>query len=80
LSPEAADERPDQGDKETGLAAGLAFAVMGTTAATCVAVGIGLGLWCDAQLGSSPFGLLAGILLGSVAAVVSVIQQIQRFL
>ena len=72
-------EDSDQ-EKERTLAAGLAFAVMGTTAAGCVAVGIVLGLWCDAEAGTSPFGLLAGIVLGSIAAVVSVVQQIRRFL
>jgi F0F1-type ATP synthase assembly protein I len=74
------NEQPDQEKEEKSLAAGMAFAVMGTTAATCVAVGIVLGLWFDRAVGSSPLGLLAGIVLGSVAAVMSVIQQIRRFL
>ncbi len=79
MSDHPSEEQSDQ-EKERTLAAGLAFAVMGTTAASCFAVGILLGLWCDARAGTSPFGLLAGIVLGSVAAVVSVVQQIRRFL
>ena len=69
MSETSSDEHPDQEKQEGTLAAGLALAV-----------GIGLGLWLDASVGSSPWGLLAGILLGSVAAVVSVVQQIRRFL
>jgi F0F1-type ATP synthase assembly protein I len=71
---------PDQEPGKDTMAAGLAFAVMGTTAAGCVAAGIVLGIWFDHVAGSSPLGLLVGIVLGSVAAVVSVIQQIRRFL
>lgn len=54
--------------------------VMGTTIAACVGVGLGLGIWADRTWGTSPGGLLIGIVLGAVAAVVSVIQQIRRFL
>jgi F0F1-type ATP synthase assembly protein I len=74
------EEHSDQEKEEKNFAAGLAFAVMGTTAATCVAGGILLGLWFDGATGLSPLGILVGIVLGSVAAVVSVVQQIRRFL
>jgi F0F1-type ATP synthase assembly protein I len=57
-----------------------AFAVMGTTIASCVAVGVLLGLWADDELHSAPAGLLIGIVLGTVAAVVSVVKQVRRFL
>ena len=57
-----------------------AFAVMGTTIASCIAVGVVLGLWADRELHSAPAGLLIGIVLGTVAAVVSVVKQVRRFL
>lgn len=69
-------ETPDSSDLP-GLAA---FAVMGTTIATCVGIGVGLGLWADHVFGSAPAGLLIGVVLGTVAAVVSVVQQVRRFL
>ncbi len=53
---------------------------MGTTIAACVGVGVGLGLWADSTWGTAPAGLLIGIVLGTVAAVVSVVQQVRRFL
>jgi F0F1-type ATP synthase assembly protein I len=80
LSDPDPDGHSDQDKQDATLAAGMAFAVMGTTAAGCVAVGVVLGLWFDGATGLSPLGLLVGIVLGSVAAVVSVVQQIRRFL
>jgi F0F1-type ATP synthase assembly protein I len=53
---------------------------MGTTIASCLAVGVVLGLWADHAWGSAPWGLLLGIVLGTVAAVASVIQLVRRFL
>ena len=57
-----------------------AFAVMGMTIATLEAVGVLLGLWADHAWGTAPMGLIIGIVLGTVAAVVSVVQQVRRFL
>jgi F0F1-type ATP synthase assembly protein I len=57
-----------------------AFATMGLTAAIVVAAGVVLGLWADSAWGVEPWGLLIGIALGTVAAVVSVVQQVRRFL
>jgi F0F1-type ATP synthase assembly protein I len=57
-----------------------AFATMGTTIATCEAVGVLLGLWADRSWGTAPVFLVIGIVLGTVAAVVSVVQQVRRFL
>jgi F0F1-type ATP synthase assembly protein I len=57
-----------------------AFAVMGTTIATCVGIGVGLGIWADNTWHTAPAGLLIGIVLGTVAAVVSVVQQVRRYL
>jgi F0F1-type ATP synthase assembly protein I len=53
---------------------------MGMTAAILIAVGVVLGLWADHAGGTSPWGLLIGISLGTVAAVVSVVKQVRRFL
>lgn len=75
----APPERPDSPD-DSGLPGLAAFAVMGTTIATCVAVGVGLGIWADSTWHTAPAGLLIGIVLGTVAAVVSVVQQVRRYL
>ena len=73
------DETP-KGPDESGLAGVAVFAVMGTTIATCVTVGVVLGIWADKTWHTSPAGLLIGIVLGTVAAVVSVVQQVRRYL
>ena len=57
-----------------------AFAVMGMTCASCLAIGVFLGLWADRAWGTQPGGLVVGIVLGTVAAVVSVVKQVRRFL
>lgn len=69
------EHEPDS--KELGW---MAFAVMGSTIALCVALGVALGIWADHIFGSSPLCLLLGIVLGSVVAVVSVVQQVRRYL
>ena len=56
------------------------FAVMGTTAALCVALGVVAGVWADSTWHIAPAGLLVGIVLGVAVAVVSVVQQIRRYL
>lgn len=62
------------------LPGAAAFLVMGSTIASCEAVGVGLGLWADHSWGTAPAGLLVGIALGTVAAVVSVVQQVRHYL
>jgi F0F1-type ATP synthase assembly protein I len=62
------------------LPGAAAFATMGMTAAIVIALGVVLGLWADSAWGSEPWGLLIGIALGTVAAVVSVVKQVRRFL
>lgn len=57
-----------------------AFLSMGISAAVMVAVFVVLGLWADHEWATSPWGLLIGIALGTVAAVVSVVKQVRRFL
>jgi F0F1-type ATP synthase assembly protein I len=74
-----ADERPKQ-PGFSNLAGVAAFAVMGTTIATCIGVGVVLGLGVDSWLSTSPWGLFFGIVLGTVAAVVSVVKLVRRFL
>ncbi len=60
-----------------GLAA---FAAMGMTLAGCEAIGVLLGLYLDHLWSFAPWGLLMGIVLGTVAAVASVVQLARRFL
>ncbi|HEV7958085.1 MAG TPA: AtpZ/AtpI family protein [Acidimicrobiales bacterium] len=57
-----------------------AFAAMGTTLAGCLAAGVLLGLYLDHLANFAPWGLLIGIVLGSVAAVASVVTLVRRFL
>jgi F0F1-type ATP synthase assembly protein I len=57
-----------------------AFAAMGTTIATCLAVGVVLGLYLDHLWHLAPIGLLIGIVLGTVAAVASVVTLVRRYL
>jgi F0F1-type ATP synthase assembly protein I len=68
----------DEGVKD--LPGVTAFLTMGTTIAACEAVGVALGLWADRAWGGAPWWLLIGIALGTVAAVVSVLQLVRRFL
>jgi F0F1-type ATP synthase assembly protein I len=57
-----------------------AFLTMGMSAAIIIALFVVLGLWADRAWGTAPWGLLIGIALGTVAAVVSVVKQVRRFL
>lgn len=74
----------DPGDQEKSGTSDLpglaAFATMGTTIAGCEAVGVLLGLWVDHLSGLAPVGLVIGIVLGTVAAVLSVLRQVRRYL
>jgi F0F1-type ATP synthase assembly protein I len=74
---EPREQKSPDGSDLPGLAA---FAVMGTTIATCVGIGVLLGLWADSAWGTAPAGLLIGVVLGTVAAVVSVMKQVRRYL
>jgi len=53
---------------------------MGMTIAILIGIGVGLGIWADDEWGHAPLWLFIGLVLGTVAAVVSVKQQIRRFL
>jgi F0F1-type ATP synthase assembly protein I len=62
------------------LPGAMALLTMGTTVALILAVFVVLGIWADRAWGTAPWGLLIGIALGTVAAVVSVVKQVRRFL
>lgn len=53
---------------------------MGMSVAVTVGAGTFLGYWADSQLHTSPWLLVAGMLLGLVAAVASVVTLIRRVL
>jgi F0F1-type ATP synthase assembly protein I len=57
-----------------------ALLTMGLTVAITVGIGVFLGIWADNEWGSAPLWLVIGLVLGTVAAVVSVVQQVRRFL
>lgn len=82
MSEEQGDGPPKEPDEGTvpDLPGVVAFATMGTTIAACVALGVFLGLWADRTWHTAPAGLLIGIVLGTAAAVVSVVQLVRRFL
>ena len=53
---------------------------MGLSAAVCVGIGVGLGLWVDSALHTAPAFLLVGLALGVAAAATSVVRQIRTYL
>ena len=74
-------EEPDRFHQPTRDLPGAAvFATMGMTIALCEGGGVVLGLWIDRALSSAPWGLLFGVVLGTVVAVLSVVKQVRRFL
>jgi F0F1-type ATP synthase assembly protein I len=75
------DQTPHQeGSNVKDLPGLAALAAMGTTLAGCEAIGVLLGLYLDHLWSFAPWGLLMGIVLGTVAAVASVVQLVRRFL
>jgi F0F1-type ATP synthase assembly protein I len=73
---------PSEQDKSTikDLPGVFALLTMGMTVAIIIAVFVVAGIWADRAWGTAPWGLLIGITLGTVAAVVSVVKQVRRFL
>jgi F0F1-type ATP synthase assembly protein I len=53
---------------------------MGVTLAICEGLGVLLGLYLDRVGHFAPWGLLIGIVLGSVIAVASVVKLVRRYL
>jgi hypothetical protein len=79
--PPGSSGRPERGaDPVKPLPGAVAFVGLGTTVAGCVAVGVGLGIWLDSRLHTSPWLLLVGLVLGVVSAVASVRAQVRRYL
>ena len=82
MSPRDDDPGPDQpqrDDQAPWIGFG-AFAALGSTIALIETAGVLGGLWVDRTFGTSPWGLLVGVVLATVAAVVSVVKQVRRFL
>ncbi len=74
-------EEPDRFHQPTRDLPGVAvFATMGMTIALCEGGGVALGLWIDHAWNIAPGGLLFGVVLGTVVAVLSVVKQVRRFL
>ena len=73
-------ETPDSNTPVKDLPGLAAFAAMGMTVAIIEALGVVAGLWADRTFGTAPGGLILGIVLSTVTAVVSVLQQVRRFL
>ena len=74
-------QAPDQGKATVKDLPGVAaFAAMGTTIAGCLALFFLLGLYADHLWHFAPWGLLIGIVLGTVAAVASVVKLVRRYL
>ena len=72
---------PDRFHRPTRDLPGVAvFATMGMTIALCEGGGVVLGLWLHHALNIAPGGLLFGVVLGTVVAVLSVVKQVRRFL
>jgi F0F1-type ATP synthase assembly protein I len=77
LEPDSEENHSNEVSDLPGVAV---FATMGITIAVTVGVGVLLGIWADNAWGDAPLWLVIGLVLGTVAAVVSVKQQIRRFL
>jgi F0F1-type ATP synthase assembly protein I len=56
------------------------FLALGTTIASCVAVGVIGGIAADNAWRLAPWGLFVGLALGVTAAVMSVMKLVQRWL
>jgi hypothetical protein len=76
--PSTPSEQDNDGVKD--LPGVFALLTMGTTVALIVGVFVFIGIWADRAWGTAPWGLLIGLTLGTVAAVVSVVKQVRRFL
>jgi F0F1-type ATP synthase assembly protein I len=85
MSDASGDDRPSTpSEQDNGpikdLPGALQLLTMGTSVAIIIGVFVFLGIWADRAWGTAPWGLLIGITLGTVAAVVSVVKQVRRFL
>ena len=80
----ADDPTPDAGPdgaEHRGMTAGAsAFLGLGLSIGVCLAITVGGGLALDAWLHSSPLGLLVGLSLGVVLAVLMVVATVRKYL
>jgi Putative F0F1-ATPase subunit Ca2+/Mg2+ transporter len=74
------EERPSPDEGLSELPGVAALAMMGTSIALCEALGIWGGLWVNSHGLRAPWGLILGIVLGTVVAVLSVIRQVRQYL
>lgn len=74
------EERPEPEKPVADLPGAAALAMMVTSIALCESLGIWAGLWSDHHLLGAPWGLILGIVLGTVVAVLSVVRQIRQYL
>jgi F0F1-type ATP synthase assembly protein I len=77
-------QRPDtvdDGHEDSGLAAGAtAFLGLGISIGLSVAILVGAGVLVDTWLHWSPFGLLVGLALGVIMAVLMVVATVRKYL
>lgn len=65
-----AEQPGNNPEKESNKARNIGMGVMvPTTLAACVIVGCFLGYWADNWLNSSPWGVVIGLIVGSLAGV-----------
>lgn len=73
-------EPPSTPEEPKALPGAAAFLGMGLSAASCVAVGVGLGVWADRSWHTAPALLMVGLATGVATAVLTVVKQIRNFL
>jgi F0F1-type ATP synthase assembly protein I len=71
---------PDHPTPPRDLPGIAAFATLGTTIAATVGVFVGLGIWADDELGTSPLWLLVGLVIGCIAATAATVALVRRYL
>lgn len=78
--PDASTPPEQENGELKDLPGAIELLTLGTMVAIIIAVFVVVGIWADRTWGTAPWGLLIGITLGTVAAVVSVVKQVRRFL
>jgi F0F1-type ATP synthase assembly protein I len=58
----------------------LDLMAMGLASAIMIGAGLGLGVWIDSELGSSPIASFIGLAFGIFCAVGSTVRQVRKFL
>jgi F0F1-type ATP synthase assembly protein I len=78
--PDVPESDEPSGEGVSDLPGVAAFATMGLSVAVTIGIGVVLGIWADDAWGHAPLWLAIGLVLGTVAAVVSVVKLVRRFL